>query len=117
MSTNQKKKGNSYELKIAKRLTEDLGVNIRRVPSSGGMVRWKGDIVPVEDIDRIKFPWCIELKNQKTLKIPAWIKQTEEEAQEMEKKPVLIFHLHGTSKEYAVIPLEDWVTFAKGELK
>jgi Holliday junction resolvase len=105
---NQKRKGNAYENKIAKRLSETLGVELRRNPGSGNMENWKGDIVAIHDKDRISFPWCIELKNQKTLKIPAWIRQVEEEAQEMSKKPVLIFHLHGTSEEYAVVRLEDW---------
>jgi len=105
---NQKQKGNRYESKIAKRLSDSLNIELRRNPGSGNMERWKGDIVPIEDEDRIKFDWCIELKNQKTLKIPAWIRQVEEEAKEVNKKPVLVFHLHGTSKEYAVMRLEDW---------
>lgn len=110
---NQKQKGNRYENKVAKRLTETLGVELRRVPSSGGMEQWRGDIVAVDDMDRINFPWCIELKNQKKLKLPQWLRQTEEEAEEMKKRPVLIFHLHGSSKEYAVIPLKEWENYTR----
>jgi len=110
---NAKQKGNRYENQIANRLTKSLGIDLRRNPGSGNMARWKGDIVPIEDRDRIKFKWCIELKNQKTLKIPAWIKQAEEEGKEMGKKPVLIFHLHNSADDYAVVKLSDWEELAK----
>lgn len=111
----QKAKGNQYEMKIAKRLSTHLGIELRRNPGSGNMERWKGDIIPIDDHDRIKWPWCIELKNQKTLMIPKWIRQTEREAEEMGKKPALIFHLHGTSKEYALIKLEDFMELNTGK--
>jgi len=110
---NAKQKGNRYENQIAKRLSKSLGVDLRRNPGSGNMENWKGDIVAIEDKDRMKFPWCIELKNQKKLMIPAWIRQVEEEAKEMKKKPVLIFHMHNSSDDYAVVKLSDWEKLVK----
>lgn len=100
---NGKNKGNKYERDIAKLLTEAWGIKFRRVPTSGGMEHWRGDIVAVFDEDRIRFPFCIELKNQKTLNIPAWIRQTQAEAEETNKIGLLIFHRNHTSKNYLIM--------------
>lgn len=105
---NGKRKGNKYENDIAKQLTQAWKMEFRRVPTSGGMAHWRGDIIPVFDEDRIRFPYCIELKNRKTISMPAWLRQTREEALEMKKIGILIFHRHNTSKDYAVLKESDF---------
>lgn len=61
---NSKQKGNNFERKVAKILTEKLGMEFNRTPSSGGL-RWAsdnnvyGDIVTPDD-----FPFIIECKNR-----------------------------------------------------
>jgi len=105
---NQKKKGNRYELAKAKQLTELLGIEFERQLFSGSIEGYKGDLIPKGDEARRIHPWCYELKNQQKLKIPEWIRQTEREAAEMGKKPILMFHMHGTSDDFVVLRLEDW---------
>jgi len=105
---NQKKKGNRYELAKAKHLTELLGMEFGRQLFSGSIEGYKGDLIPKDDAARRTHPWCYELKNQQKLKIPEWLRQTEIEAKEMGKKPILMFHMHGTSDDYVVLRLEDW---------
>lgn len=61
---NGRSKGASFELTIAKVLSEAMGIKLRRTPMSGG---WShdnpevsGDLVCIEGA----FPYCVECKNE-----------------------------------------------------
>lgn len=102
MAVNSKAKGDTYERKIAKKMTEWTGLKFERVPASGGL-HWKednrvyGDIVcNVED-----FPFVIELKcreswNMDSLingskEVEKWWKQVTADATATGKEPMVIF--------------------------
>lgn len=66
MSINSKQKGNSFELKVAKILTDWSGEEFHRTPMSGAL-HWSNDKRVVSDIvppNNMEFPFSIECKNQ-----------------------------------------------------
>lgn len=63
---------------------------VRRMPLSGGAPGLKGDLINLpKPLDK----FVPELKNQKTISIPAWWRQACEEAEEMAKEPWLIIKM------------------------
>ena len=106
MGEKSRRKGANFERKIAKALTEALGVEFRRTPLSGGWAdssQVAGDIVPIENFD---FPFSLECKNVEgwTLEslfngddawLKTWWEQCVNETPEG-KTPLLIF-----TKNYA----------------
>jgi len=112
MPLNSKKKGNLFELTISKLFSEALGIEFRRVPASGGMEEWRGDLTPVKDEERIKWRWIVECKNSKKLMIWEWLKKLEIECVETNKKPLLVFH-YPRNKDYAIIRVEDLLNLLK----
>lgn len=104
---NCQQKGKNFERKVAKILTEKLGMEFNRTPQSGGM-RWAsdnnvyGDIVTPDD-----FPFIIECKNRENWnfdqlmkgeckEFDSWVKQVEEDCSRYnknnkEKLPLIIF--------------------------
>ena len=60
-----KAKGSAYEQKIATRLTNEFGVEFRRVPLSGAIDYLKGDIWTPHDT--AWWPYAIECKHYKDL--------------------------------------------------
>lgn len=102
MATNSKRKGNSYELKIAKKMTEWTGLKFERVPASGGL-HWKQDNRVYGDIvcNMPDFPFVIEAKcreswNMDSLingskEVEKWWKQVTADAEATGKQPVVIF--------------------------
>ncbi len=105
---NSKAKGNRFELKVAKALSDVLGVKFHRVPCSGGLHwandnRVTGDIVPPVDYD---WPYSIECKDRvAALDIHAllsgtsplydWYRQAEEDASHSTGIgcPVVVFNI------------------------
>lgn len=103
-----KNKGNRFELKIAKLLSDALGVKFHRVPCSGGLHwagdnRITGDIVPPADYD---WPYSIECKNRNaaldvhalisgTSPLFDWYRQAEEDASRSSGIgcPVVVFNI------------------------
>ena len=107
-----KAKGANYERDVAKKFRKAYDADLVRTPQSGGFAKkyakaddFRGDIVPAdEDID---LSLHIECKNAKTWSLPAWFKQAESDCPKG-KAPVVIFHQHGTSKDYIAMSLEDF---------
>lgn len=105
---NSKAKGDAYERKVAKIITEWSGVKMIRTPLSGGWASGRSDVRGdlVCDDDSVFFPYHIECKNQKgwgwgqTIMgkgiVYDWWRQTIKECP-ADKVPWLIFHEHGRS--------------------
>lgn len=77
MGVKSKRKGNRYELRVAKLLSEFTGRKFRRTPSSGAFNKqgstlfldraFSGDIVPImEEADTSKFAFSVEAKSYYT---------------------------------------------------
>ena len=105
-------KGASFERTIAKKFKERYGVDLVRTPQSGGFaknvkkaVEFRGDVVSADN--SIELVLHIECKNTKSWSLPSWILQAESDCPEG-KIPVVIFHKHGTSKDYISLSLEDF---------
>lgn len=75
-----KRRGNTYERRCAKLLTEFTGVGFRRVPASGAFNKQSSVLIREELFygdcicDRQDFLFCIEAKNQKAFNFQAILK-------------------------------------------
>ena len=103
-----KQKGSRAERQVRDELKKIYPVErrtaIHRVPMSGASFM-KGDVIDMNDT-----PMSYEVKNQETLALPEWWRQTKVQAQSWQV-PVLIF----TSNHrplYWVMRVEDWESFA-----
>ena len=112
-----KNKGANYERTIAKIFKEKLGVELKRTPQSGGFAKdsskgdeFRGDIVCLDD--KIDFQLHIEAKSHKKWGILNWINQAESDCPS-NKIPIVVFHKHGTSKEYVILRIKDFVELLK----
>lgn len=91
-----KRKGSTYERKIAKMYKESLGVELVRTPMSGGFQKnikatnIKGDLSCLDD--SIDFRLHTECKDQKTVKIRDWFNQACEDCPE-NHIPTVVLHL------------------------
>ena len=107
-----KAKGSNFEREVAKKFKDHYDEELTRTPQSGGFAKkstkadeFRGDIVALdENVDLILH---IECKNAKTWSLPAWFAQAEGDAPKG-KIPCVIFHKHGTSKDYIALSLEDF---------
>ncbi len=102
MAVNSKAKGDTYERKIAKKLTDWTGLKFERVPASGGL-HWKSDNRVYGDIvtNDPDFPFIIELKNRESWNMDSlingskevenWWKQVTADAKATGKEPMVIF--------------------------
>ncbi len=114
MPINSRRKGSTYERLIAKKFEDAYGLAFCRTPQSGGF-HWKGDITPQKDLDRAKWTWSVECKNNKNLSVKSWIEQAKTDADYTSRKeertirPVVVFHLHNTAEDYVVMTLEDFL--------
>lgn len=107
-----KNKGSSFERETAKKFKVAYDAELVRTPQSGGFAKksvkadeFRGDIVPADE--DIELSLHIECKNAKTWSLPAWFKQAESDCPKG-KYPVVVFHQHGTSKDYIAMSLEDF---------
>lgn len=116
MGKASKTKGNSYELKIAKMLTDWWGGgNFSRVPASGGLhwaddQRVAGDIIPPPKAD---FPFVIECKKREEWTIEhilldigqprEWWNQVVTDARRVKLVPLLMFS-RNRAKNFIMIP-------------
>ena len=107
-----KAKGSNFEREVAKKFKDHYDEELTRTPQSGGFAKkstkadeFRGDIVALdENVDLILH---IECKNAKTWSLPAWFAQAEGDAPKG-RIPCVIFHKHGTSKDYIALSLEDF---------
>ena len=118
MAVNSKTKGDTYERKIAKKLTEWTGLKFERVPASGGL-KWAednrvyGDIV-TNDPD---FPITIECKNREewnmdslingSKKVAAWWNQVTDDTAVTGNAPMVIF-TRNLQPDYVMIRAESF---------
>jgi len=93
MPINSKQKGNRGEREVVNILNKHLGTNMRRTPLSGGM-SFKGDIIDISP-DNPLYEFHIEIKNTKSLQIPKWLKQIEDDMP-LGKTGLLIYKQKGT---------------------
>ena len=107
-----KAKGSSYEREVAKKFQSVYGEELTRTPQSGGFAKksakaqeFRGDIVSIDE--KVDLLLHIECKNTKTWSLPAWLTQAEGDAPKG-KVPCVIFHKHGTSKNYITLSLDDF---------
>lgn len=116
MATNSKRKGNSYELKIAKKMTEWTGLKFERVPASGGL-HWRkdnrvyGDIVTNEP----GFKYVVECKNREkwnmdnlfkgSAEVEKWWEQVTKDAVATGKQRMVIF-TRNQQPDYIMLSLE-----------
>ena len=122
---NAKNKGNTFERKVAKMLSEWAGVKFMRTPGSGAIHNFKdkrvvSDIVPPLSIGN--FPFSIECKNVKcswefstlldrtSTTINSHWKQCEEDAKREGLIPMLVFTKNFRSI-LAIIPAQVWNYF------
>lgn len=118
MATNSKRKGNSYELKIAKKMTEWTGLKFERVPASGGL-HWAADNRVYGDIvcNVPDFPFVIEVKcreswNMDSLingskEVEKWWKQVTADAEATGKQPMVIF-TRNRQPDYVMLKVRDY---------
>ena len=93
---NVKEKGNRFERACAKEINNvSPTANGRRTPLSGGM-DFKGDIIVINQ-NSIYKEWCFECKDQKTITLPAWIKQSEKDCP-TSKQPIIIYNFKGQKR-------------------
>lgn len=109
---NNKAKGANFERDVAKHFSKKYGVSLVRTPLSGGFAKcnekadsFRGDVVPADDTIDLKLH--IECKNSKSWSLPKWFEQAESDAPK-DKVPCVIFHKHGTSKNYIALSLDDF---------
>lgn len=107
-----KAKGSNYERDVAKKFKNHYNEELTRTPQSGGFAKksskadeFRGDIVALDET--IDLVLHIECKNAKTWSLPAWFTQAESDCPKG-KVPCVIFHKHGTSKDYIALSLEDF---------
>jgi hypothetical protein len=108
-----KAKGSNFERAAAKKFRDGYDTDFVRTPLSGGFHRkdvksnqFRGDIVPAnEDTDCILH---IEVKCRKTWKLNEWLRQAQNDCP-AGKYPVVVFHQHGTSKDYITMDLNDFI--------
>ena len=109
-----KAKGSSFERTIAKKFKDYYGEELTRTPQSGGFAKksskadeFRGDIVLLDEDKELKLH--VECKNAKTWSLPAWFNQSESDCPKG-KIPCVVFHKHGTSKDYVALSLDDFLT-------
>lgn len=111
-----KAKGSAFELKIAKLLTQHYKIEFKRVPMSGALAFFKGDIFSPKQFTT--FEYVIECKHYKAVNFNSlltaksndmysWWEQTQRETKQMNdyydtnKDPLLIFRWD-RSKDFVV---------------
>ena len=123
-----KRKGATYERKIAKLFKEKFNIDLVRTPQSGGFAKksskadaFRGDVTTVDN--DIEFRLHLECKDQKTWKLRDWLNQAEEDCPS-ESIPVVVFHKQkiiengkqlDKSGDYVALRLEDFMNLVHRE--
>ena len=101
---NANDKGKRFERKVANRLNERFGTNVRRTPMSGGMTI-EGDII---DLEGPLAQFSFECKNQERLNIWSALKQAQDDAAEDGRTPVVVF-TKNHQPDFVAMKFEDWM--------
>lgn len=123
-----KRKGATYERKIAKLFKDKFNIDLVRTPQSGGFAKksanadnFRGDITTVDK--DVKFKLHLECKDQKTWKLRDWLNQSKADCPEG-SIPVVVFHkpqiiengkLVDKSGDYVALSLEDFMSLIHKE--
>ena len=97
-------KGNAYERKVAHILSKAFNTRVQRIPMSGALDGWKGDLRDLSGVLK-RFVW--ECKHQEKLNIWAALRQAEGETSGG-RIPVVVFHKNH-SKDYVALDLQDFI--------
>lgn len=115
-----KAKGSNYERNVAKKFQAQYNEELTRTPQSGGFAKksskadeFRGDIVSLDE--NVELVLHIEAKNHKSWSLPTWLNQAESDCPKG-KVPCVIFHKHGTSKDYIALSLEDFFRIVPKEM-
>lgn len=115
-----KTKGNNFEREVARKFKTKYNEELTRTPQSGGFAKkstkadeFRGDIVALDE--NVDLQLHIECKNAKTWSLPAWFTQAESDCPKG-KIPCVVFHKHGTSKDYIALSLEDFFKIVPKEM-
>ncbi|MFF6951789.1 hypothetical protein ACFZAD_24415 [Streptomyces iakyrus] len=95
-------KGKDLEEEVAKLLRKKLGVQVARDKRSGAGSHQKNDLVDWFEA----FPFSVEIKNHKTLKLPEWFRKTKHSAS-LRRPPMVVFALD--DDVLAALPFPDLV--------
>ena len=100
-----KRKGKDFEKRVAEDIAKTIHLSGRDVMASRGGCTEPDVYLSEEAVKR--YPYHTECKNQKTLRVPAWIKQSTEECGKL--TPTVVFKLNGSNKKYIVVPFNKWL--------
>jgi hypothetical protein len=101
-----KRKGKNFEKLVAERIREAIKLGERDVAASRGGCT-EPDIYLSEEAAK-RYPYHTECKNQKTLRIPGWVKQSTNETPKGQT-PTVVFKLHGSGQLYILLPFDEWL--------
>jgi len=105
-----KEKGKRYERELAKKLSKAFGCNVRRVPCSGALDDWKGDLRNLHGpLDR----YCIEAKYQKQLSWWKAIEQARSQAGRLEWLLIVSRAFEGA--DYVVMDLRHFIELLQNQ--
>lgn len=91
-NTTSKKKGKDFEKEISVILTRRTGALYKPTPGSGAMRRvFPGDIMKIGNKPSVIDSVILECKNHKTIRMPDWIDQVEEETKDAGLNKWLLF--------------------------
>ena len=86
-----KAKGKQFEREIAELLTQISGIRYRRTPMSGALrIDFPGDVMKMEQKPSVFDGILLEMKNHKSLKVPAWIEECKSEMEDASQSSFLL---------------------------
>ena len=98
-------KGKLFQKQVVKLISDTLGLSQEDLHSCVGG-KTEADI-QLSTAARKKFPFHVECKNQKTLHLGKWIKQSESESSPQES--LVVFKFHRNSTPYVVLRFEEFL--------
>ena len=107
-----KRKGANFQKSTAKDIQKTIDLGEDDVYSCHGG-KTEADVKLSAEAKR-RYPYHTECKNQKTLRIPSWIRQSEADAA-TGMEPTVVFKLPGGRKKYIILAFSHWLTLHKFE--
>lgn len=103
-------RGRKFEKSTAEDIRAALGAHpedVKRTPASVG-----GKDIILHHALRERFPYGVECKDTKTLSVPAWLQQAEDNAEKDESIPIVVFKLPRNAKKYVIVPFDHFLELA-----